>query len=221
MRVHYCHGLESGPQGYKVRQLEEQGFAVTALDMEMHVWHPHKRNSVLRSLLVQPARRWPTEWLAGALQDSFQACVEVHRHALATAAVQPDVLVGSSWGGAVAAALLADGAWRGPAVLLCPALRKKERWGWGPLEGDAHAADSVLRGLAAAPEDSRRRWLIVHGDADQTVPLEDSQEMARLAGIPLEVVEGGSHGLSAPTADGRLAAWIRAAVEGNALPRPQ
>ena len=51
----------------------------------------------------------------------FEACVKVH--AATIAREKPDVLVGSSFGGAVALALLERGMWRGPTLLLAPAHR--------------------------------------------------------------------------------------------------
>ena len=103
---------------------------------------------------------------AAALADSFDACVEVQRAALA--ATPADVLVGSSWGGAVAATLLADGSWSGPTLLLCPALRALDKWvggcnGWPELasEGGGYAQ------LAALPAATKEACLIVHGKAVQ------------------------------------------------------
>ena len=41
MRVLYCHGLESGPNGYKARGLREQGVELIAPSMDMSLWDPH------------------------------------------------------------------------------------------------------------------------------------------------------------------------------------
>ena len=46
----------------------------------------------------------------------FESCVETQRAALES--FRPDVLVGSSFGGAVAVALLQRGLWSGPTLLL-------------------------------------------------------------------------------------------------------
>jgi pimeloyl-ACP methyl ester carboxylesterase len=119
-----------------------------------------------------------------------------------------DVLVGSSWGGAVAAALLADGSWDGPTVLLCPALRHKERWLDEPFKRE-HTADTIIARLAALPAPLRAMMLLVHGDADRTVPFSDSSELSVATGIALQAIEGGSHGLSAIVRDGRLAQILR------------
>ena len=61
MRVLFCHGLESGPGGFKPRALRSQGATVTAPDMAMSLWNPTKRNSVVLGLLSPRAMltRWP------------------------------------------------------------------------------------------------------------------------------------------------------------------
>lgn len=226
-RVLFCHGLESGPSGFKVQELRRQGLDVLSPDMHMSLWNVFARNGLPRSLLSPSAllSRRPSEWLPGALQDSFASCVDVHRAALlgpGAAASDgpdgpPDVLVGSSWGGAVACALVADGVWRGPAVLLCPALRARERRGGGPPPDAAWSADAITARLAALPEPRRRaQMVLVHGSADETVPLADSVALSEATGIPLEVVDGGTHGLSAIVKDGRLARLIRRVCGGAA-----
>ena len=150
VRVLFCHGLESGPLGRKVVGLREAGFAVTAPDMEMSLFNPARRNSVVRSLLSPSAllTRWPSDWLGLALADSFDACVDVQRAALADG--EHDVLLGSSWGGAVAAALLADGSWKGPAVIMCPALAHKERRAGGTLDAGLTGNDAEVNVLSVS-----------------------------------------------------------------------
>ena len=211
-RVLYCHGLESGPNGYKVRALREQGLEVIAPALQMSLWNPACKNSLLRSLLSPSAvfGRAPTRWLARAMDDSFQACIDVMRSAAAAPSGSPSactVLVGSSWGGAVATALVAEGSWVGPAVLLCPALHIKERWAGG---GDAAlSADVITARLASLPMERKRSLLLVHGTADDTVPVDDSRALSEATGIALELIDGGSHGLGAIIGDGRLVEFMR------------
>ena len=207
-RVLYCHGLESGPGGYKVLQMREQGLDVTAPAMKMSLWDARESNSLVRSLFSPSAllSRWPSQWLPGAMDDSFDACVAVQREALAARAGHYDVLVGSSWGGAVAAALLASGSWQGPTLLLCPALYRKDQF--GSLSATSNAS-IITAGLAALPAAAKARCLLVHGSADETVPLDDSRALSAATGIPLEVVDGGSHGLGKIIRDGRLVQYVQ------------
>ena len=206
-RVLYCHGLESGPLGYKVRELRKQGFDVTAPAMSMSIYNPLEKNSLIRSLInpLSLVTRWPTQWLPGAMDDSFAACVDVMRQTI-KADNDFDVLCGSSWGGAVSCAVIAESTWTGPTVLLCPALATKERWVGGSIE---YSVESITAKLAALPAERKARLLLVHGTADTTVPLDDSQRLAEATGIQLELVEGGSHGLGSIVKDGRLAEWLR------------
>jgi len=178
--------------------LRSQGAVVTAPDMAMSLWNPMKHNSVVRSLLSPRLllTRWPSQWLGGALADSFEACVEVQRAALRDAGPSSfDVLIGSSWGGAVAAYLVAEGTWTGPAVMLCPALR--ELWRHG-------AEMDIIERLAALPAEHKARCLLVHGDADETIPISDSVTLSNETGIDLVVVERGNHGMGSVAGDGRL-----------------
>ena len=203
-RVHFCHGLESGPHGFKFRKLSESFATVSSPDMHMSLWNPAQCNSFVRNML---RLRSP----ADALADSFEACVEVQRQALLAlqaSAAPPGVLVGSSWGGAVAAALLANGVWSGPCVLMCPALHLRERRA-GELSSRPHLTSvAISAGLAALPAAAKAQCLLVHGTADGTVPIEDSRSLAAATGIRLLEVEGANHGLGEYTASGGLRASI-------------
>jgi len=100
-------------------------------------------------------RRFDT--VARAMDTSdFEASVGVQAEEIG--AQEPDVLVGSSFGGAVALALLQRGLYTGPTLLLCPAYRN-----FG-VEG------RIPEGL---------RVLVVHGTRDTVVPIEDSRALAR------------------------------------------
>ena len=86
---------------------------------------------------------------------------------------KPDVVVGSSRGGAVAMNITADV----PLVLLCPAWK---RWG---------TATTVKPGTA-----------ILHSVADEVIPFADSQELPRNSGLPDSalIVVGHEHRLADP-----------------------
>jgi pimeloyl-ACP methyl ester carboxylesterase len=118
----------------------------------------------------------------------FEACVAVQADALAS--FRPDVLVGSSFGGAVALVLLQRGLWRGPTLLLAPAVR--------------------ARGLPFRLPAEVPVWL-VHGLRDALIDIEDSRELAR-AGTPelVRLIEvDDDHPLRGLVASGRLAGLVR------------
>jgi hypothetical protein len=87
---------------------------------------------------------------------------------------QPDVIVGSSRGGAVAMNLDSGST---PLVLLCPAWK---RWG---------TATTVKPGT-----------VILHSEADEVIPFAESMELVRASGLPESalIVVGTDHRLADP-----------------------
>ncbi len=128
--------------------------------------------------VINPAL--PDEDFAAAIQI---ALAEFDRH-------QPEVVVGSSRGGAVAMNIESGSA---RLVLLCPAWK-----GWG-------SAMTVKPGT-----------VILHSEADDVVPIADSRELLTRSGLPLTAlrVVGTDHRLADPEP---LAAML-AAVEGGQPP---
>ena len=98
---------------------------------------------------------------------------------------QPDVIVGSSRGGAVAMALRCGDT---PLVLLCPAWKN-----WGQ-------ATRIKPGS-----------LVFHSRLDDVIPFEDSEELVARSGLPPETVVqvGADHRLADP---GSLQAMLAACV---------
>jgi fermentation-respiration switch protein FrsA (DUF1100 family) len=160
-RVVFLHGLESGPQGSKARWLAERYGAVTPVLGCSAPLQPHM------------------------VTDALAVAREAVR------AQRPDLIVGSSFGGAVAVRLLREGAYRGPVVLIAPAARK--------ITGDEALPDGT-------------RAAILHGDADDVVPYADSVALAQTGGpgVRLHTVVGGDHRLNVILDDGTLCATIDA-----------
>lgn len=120
--------------------------------------------------------------------SDFEGCVAVHAARLGVR--RPDVLVGSSFGGAVAVALIQRGHWLGPTLLLAQA--------------------AVLRGLPLTLPTAAAVW-IVHGSRDTIVPPQDSQRLAaanRSRDVRLIEVDD-DHSLHTSTSNGALLDWIR------------
>lgn len=234
-RVIFLHGLESGPNGDKVHALRAAGIDVVAPDMEMSLRRLDRRNSVVRNLLrlresraaaafalttgVLGGRRgWlaaglgATAWIGvrgaalrrRALRRSYEACIAIQHAAILRD--RPDVLLGSSWGGAVAVELVARGLWRGPTVLLAPAFhRVATGMGWKAVEADL----AQLRALAAV-----RPVVVLHDPGDDTVPFADSVALAGRSAIELRPVDAGGHRLMGLLDDGSLAATLRRVAGG-------
>jgi pimeloyl-ACP methyl ester carboxylesterase len=130
------------------------------------------------------------ETLTPAMETSdFGACVAVQADALA--AFRPDVLVGSSFGAAVAVELLQRGLWRGATLLLAQA--------------------ALRRGARAELPPGVPVWL-VHGLRDQLIDIEDSRRLAATGSpewvVLLEVDD--DHPLHETVASGRLVELVHA-----------
>jgi predicted esterase len=122
----------------------------------------------------------------------FEACIAVQAEALAS--FRPEVLVGSSFGAAVAVELLQRGLWRGATLLLAQA--------------------ALRRGARAELPPSVPIWL-VHGLRDELIDVEDSRRLAA-AGSPEWVVlheVDDDHPLHQTVASGRLVELVRALAE--------
>ena len=104
--------------------------------------------------------------------DDFDAAVRIAQAEFDQG--KPDVVVGSSRGGAVAMNIDIGTT---PLVLLCPAWKT-----WG-------TATTVRPGT-----------IILHSEADETVPLADSRELLRNSGLPESalIVVGTEHRLADP-----------------------
>lgn len=140
-------------------------------------------------------------WARQALVRSFERCVEVQtRH---IEAHDPDILVGSSWGGAVTMELVRRGIWRGkPVILLAPAYRRVAiRAGWRDLD----VREEELRIIAA-----RQPITLIHDPLDDTVPHEDSVALVEGSPIAFSSVNGGGHRLLDYLEQGHLDELIRA-----------
>lgn len=166
-RVLFAHGLESGPLGTKVAALRSAGLEVTA-----------------------PALPCSAERRAVEPELMFQESLGTLKSALSSG--DYDVVVGSSFGGALVTELLRSGDWNGPTLLLCPG------WKLFPC-GD-------IAGLAPAG-----KVVIVHGDQDTVVPLEHSQELAEAIGATLITVQD-DHRLSATATPLNLVTWIKTSL---------
>ena len=121
-----------------------------------------------------------------AISEAFDRCVCQQSDCIAK--FNPDIVVGSSWGGAVALECMVRGSWSGPTLLIAPSYTAI-RLGLGATS--PHSA----RSLEDIPTAARRGVLVVHGELDAAIPLENSQQMAATLGVELVVVPGGDHAL--------------------------
>ncbi len=121
--------------------------------------------------------------------DTRDFAASVRAQADALREFDPHVVVGSSYGGAIAVELLQRGLWRGPTLLLAQA--------------------ALRRGQPAVLPAGVAIWL-VHGTRDTIIDPEDSRVLAR-SGSPehVRLIEVDDvHALHTTVEDGRLVAWI-------------
>ena len=126
--------------------------------------------------------------------SNFEVCVAQQAEAIRR--FQPDVVVASSFGGAVAVALLQREAWSGPTLLLAQAAQRLGVRGRLPL--------------------GARVWM-VHARGDDVVPIADSRRLAR-TGTPgyVRLVEvDDDHALHDFVASGALVATVQALWEAR------
>jgi hypothetical protein len=213
--VLFVHGLESGPRGRKARYLQSAGFTVVSDQM------PCGRRQIARDPVVIASAAIAVGAIAIAglreggfglvaagaavavaapfaaarlMRRVFRRSVGVQTRALAGHHV--DVVVGSSFGGAVVVELLMRGDWSGPTLLLCPA--------HGLVA--ARARTAVPR-LATLPDAVTSRIVVVHGRRDETVPIAHSEALVAGTRARLVTVDD-DHWLSATATPEQLAAWI-------------
>lgn len=207
----FVHGLESGPGGRKARELANAGFEVVADQM------PCGRAAVVRDPVViglavvavgvVVVAAVTAGVLGGVLalgmvvaavpfartlvvRRVFARSVDVQRRALSAAKI--DAVVGSSFGGAVVLALLTEGTWTGPTLLMCPAHRLVANRAKFPVPGPLTDAGQVV---------------VVHGTRDETVPVADSRALVAGTAAQLVLVDD-DHRLSATATAANLAEWL-------------
>ena len=113
-------------------------------------WSVARKRWVMGALAVGGGAGWwmvrREEVVQQAVRGSYEACVSIQREAVER--YQPDVVIGSSWGGAVAIELILRGYWRGPTVLLAPAFhRAARRMGSRSLRLDVAALKRASEGM--------------------------------------------------------------------------
>lgn len=122
----------------------------------------------------------------GAADDAIGATVSIASQALAYAKAHGgvDMVVGQSWGAAVATVLLSRGEWAGPTLLIAPGtsplLMRSKRW----------------RGAAALPEALPRGHLLaVVGDKDVIVNTRETQAWCAAQNVECEVLPRTGHAI--------------------------
>ena len=187
-RILFFHGLESGCGGRKHRFLEEHYEDVVCVDMHMSLLNLRKRNGILRNVLVNALFTAPWNLYAWSVQKSLAGCLQCQEEELAKTDASKGVLIGSSWGGAVATLAIAKGLWTGPTILIAPAYKLAV----GKSQDPDFSISAIYSAITHRVSTSQR-IIIVHGSEDETVPIADSREMAAAIGAEFLEIHGGDH----------------------------
>lgn len=197
----FLHGLESGPQGSKVRYLRKKYKYTIVPDMEMSLWRINQKNSVINSVFEelwnQPVNifNW-YDLTYNSVQRSLDRCHNVARKAVQemspTFPASHRYLIGSSWGGAVALSILSANMWSGNLILLAPAYKRVLLYcGWSEEKILAHYLE-----LKYIFIQSKVNILVIHGDKDDVVPLSDSQQFCEVVRAKLIIAPDDDHPLN-------------------------
>lgn len=243
-RVLVMHGLESGPGGRKVRLLAREfdarcdqmpvrslmsplsganpwltaaalvaAAAAVAVVSVVAVIGAGRDSAVVAACVVLAAAAACAFAALRGARFLLDECVRVQEAAIAE--FRPDIVAGSSWGGAVCVAVVSRGLWDGPAVIMCPASHKFARIARLPDPGAAFRA-ALRRQRASSPSGEHSAVLVVHGRADRVVPPADSEllvgDMASERLRLLSVSDGHALSAAAPRPDG-IVRWVRSTLE--------
>lgn len=144
------------------------------------------------------------------LASSFEVCLELVARDIQ--ARQPDVIVGSSWGGAVCMELVRQGRLHTPMILLAPAYRKVgEHLGWTDI---AHREAQIRSKMA------RMDVEIFHDPADDVIPFAHSHDFVAGTAVKLYGLSAGGHSLLGLIEDGSLVRSIHGLHRGHEVMTP-
>ncbi|CAE7556958.1 unnamed protein product [Symbiodinium natans] len=195
MKIIFFHGLESGPGARKHKWLQENYASVACVDMQMSVADPMKSHSFARNVMTNLFFTAPWNLPSRCIESSLEQCLSCQKDEMASVEHQNGVLVGSSWGGAVATLAIARGLWSGPAVLIAPAyFAVMGRFGAYSPENEPLAVYAAISERLKSP-DYCGQVIVVHGTADERIPIDHSRTMAMATGMRLLEVEGADHSM--------------------------
>eukprot|EP01083_Nonionella_stella_P284230 967460_1 len=109
------------------------------------------------------------------VMSSFNKCLTVQKQAILE--YKPDVIVASSWGGAIGFELIKQNIWSGPTILICPAYLRIRCMNHAKnmLEPDYFVQDTLRVKTECDSKYSKKKWLIFHSEDDNVVNIKDSQ----------------------------------------------
>ena len=180
INILFLHGLEGSPEGQKAVHLKRKWGANV----------PKLRTEMLRDLKSKFSGTAWKEMPEAQLKTAFD---KVYLDALsALNYIKPDIVIGSSLGGAILARMLIEGKWLGNSIFLAPAI--------DPLLGDV-----------TLPETRNSVWIL--GELDTEVPNGPNVYHCLKSGGSLVVMESEGHRLPKAVTSGLLDNAITTVIE--------
>ena len=180
LNILFLHGLEGTPSGDKAIHLKTKWNANV----------PVLRTESLRALqAAHPGSEWqemPKKAFAKAFNEAYSDVLA------ALAYSPPDVIVGSSLGGALLVRLILEDKWSGASVFLAPAIE-------------------ALLGKIELPQIKNSVWIL--GEADLVIPNTPNIQYSMLVGGNLMISAGDNHRLEAALSSGLIDNAIITALE--------
>ena len=185
VKVLFLHGLEGSSSGAKALALQDSWGAQC----------PSIRTTDLLELRQKCANDWSNasqDQINEAVEESFSDAADAVRY------MSPDIVVGSSLGGALLLKLYASGLYTGPGVFLAPAIPN--------LISDSEVAKAVpqLQGASTS-------WVL--GETDTIVPNRPNIKLAKSVGGNVIVTPNDSHRLQISRESGIIDAAILTCIE--------
>ena len=191
--VIYLHGLESSPQGTKGQFLFEN-YRANAVNLDT--------SAAIRSRDAADARGEPWSHASPDIEQAFAVPLERARAAITG---DTQVIVGSSFGGAVLTHLIAEGSWKGPCLFIA-------------------SAGIKLVGHVDCPPVAP--IIFMHGRQDTIIPIDHSRQIAHASGSNVQLWEiGDDHFMrsittNAPSGLRWTCCWNRVSVASSTQTNP-
>ena len=185
VKVLFLHGLEGSPSGSKSQHMQSVWGALV----------PHLRTTSLVNLRDKCKGVWSTvdqEEIAESLEDVYNDAVDAIQYC------KPDIVVGSSMGGALLYKMYADGLYTGLGVFLAPAISQLLS------EEDIRKGHRVIK-------DTPTCWVL--GETDTVVPNRPNVQMAKKCEGNLFFSPDDGHRLHKAVSSGLLDSAILTVIE--------
>eukprot|EP01084_Bolivina_argentea_P082204 148847_1 len=138
--------------------------------------------------------------LSKALKSTFESAIEIQKQAIIK--YNPDLIIGSSFGGAVTIELIRRQKWNKPTILLAPGYTKVMSY----IHYNVSDISNALYLMKLNTYSNNKNILIIHGDKDTAIELKDSQKIQNINKdiMDLQIIPNEDHNLHQIAQNGQL-----------------